>query len=201
MRKTELTTGVLAVLALSFAVKAFIFNGPSAEEAALENIMIRTSIRSYTNEPVSDEQVEKLLRAGMAAPSAANAQPWKFIVIRDKVMLQELADSLSNARIVAGADLAIIVAGDQRKMAEGDLRDYWVDDAAAATENILLAANAMGLGAVWTGIYPRKWIEDPIRKITDMPSYLIPLSMVPIGHPAGVHKPIDKWKSENVIYK
>lgn len=201
MKKTKLTISVLAVLTLLLAVKAFIFTGLSNEEAALENIMTRTSIRSYTNQTISDKQVEILLRAGMAAPSAANAQPWKFIVIRDKEILQELADSLPNARIVAGANLAIIVAGDQRKMAEGDLRDYWIHDASAATENILLAANAMKLGAVWTGIYPRKWIEEPIRKITNLPSYLIPLSMIPIGYPAGVHKPIDKWKPENVIYK
>lgn len=201
MKRQKLLNVVLLVAIVVLVGYHRLFGNPSPEEAVIENIMTRTSVRAYTGEPVSDEQVQTLLRAAMAAPSAANAQPWKFVVVRDKAMRQELGDSLSTARYAAVADVVIIVCGDKRKMAEGDLRDYWIDDASAATENILLAAHGMGLGAVWTGVYPREWIEKPIRQIVDLPSYLVPLSLIPIGHPADSHKPIDKWKSENVIYK
>ena len=113
-------------------------------DIVLENIFARKSVRKFTSEPVSDKQVETLLKAAMAAPSAMNKQPWRFVVVNDKEKLASMAESLPYARLDT-APLAIVVCGDL-----SDYKKFWVDDCSAATENLLLAAEAMGLGAVWT---------------------------------------------------
>ena len=164
------------------------------ETSAFETIHGRTSIRSYTAEYVSDEQVEQLLRAAMAAPSSRNIQPWFFYVIRDAETLSELAESLPFAKMLASAPLAIVVCGDTLKgnPNEEQLKN-WVMDCSAATQNLLLAAQAMGLGAVWTGVYPYADRIKSVRDILDIPNHLIPLNVIPVGHPADKPVPKDKW--------
>ena len=118
-----------------------------SSEVVLNTILKRTSIRSYENKTVEKEKIEKLLRAGMAAPTAMNKQPWHFVVITDKGQLQKLSEANPYAAMAAKAPLAIVVCGDMNKAAEGNAREFWIQDCSAATENILLAATGMELGA------------------------------------------------------
>lgn len=172
----------------------------SSQEPVLECIATRTSIRSFTDQPVEESHIEKILRAGMAAPTAVNKQPWAFVVVKDKVLLQTLADSLPNAKMTAQAAFAIVACGDMSKALEGQAREFWVQDVSAATENMLLAAHSLGLGAVWTGAYPDMQRAATIRKILQIPSHIIPLNVIPMGYPADSPTPKDKWKPENVHY-
>ncbi len=169
-------------------------------EVVINNILKRTSVRSYEDRAVESEKVEKLLRAGMAAPTAVNKQPWHFIVVTDKNQLQKLSEANPNAGMAAKAPLAIVVCGDMDKALEGDAREFWVQDCSAATENILLAATGMGLGAVWTGTYPSKERCAAVADVLRLPDTLIPLNTIVIGYPDTEPTPKDKWKKENVSY-
>lgn len=168
--------------------------GPTAEEAALRNIMTRVSIRKYEQRPVEAEKVEKLLRGGMAAPTSHNRQPWHFVVLSDTAIIRRYAaGSGHHAEMIAQTPLHIFVCGDTTRMSEGAGRDFWVLDASAASENILLAAHAMGLGAVWLSVYPmQKKIEGVSRKL-HLGGELIPLCDICVGYPAESPEPKDKW--------
>lgn len=170
------------------------------EEAILNNIMTRTSVREYQARQVESDKVEKMLRAAMAAPSAVNKQPWHFIVVTDKAQLAAIAEAAPNAQMAAKAPLAIVVCGDMNKALQGGGRDFWVQDASAATENLLLAAHAMGLGAVWTGTYPSKDRCAKIAALLKLPDTIIPLNTIVIGYPAEIQQPKDKWKPANISY-
>lgn len=165
------------------------------------NILSRTSVRIYKNrEPLSDEQIEALLRAAMAAPSACNRQPWLFTVVTDTNLLDELAARLPYAKMLAHAPLAIIPCGDKNRFLEGDDTDLWIQDVSAASENILLAATALGLGAVWTSAFPHPDREAMIHDVLGMPDNLIPLCVIPIGVPAKEQEPRDKWNPDRIHY-
>jgi len=167
-------------------------------QAAIDNIMTRTSIRKYTNETVSKADVEKMLRAGMAAPTAVNKQPWHFVVVTDRAKLKELSGG--RGKMLEQCALAIVVCGNMEKALTGKAQEYWVQDCSAATENILLAAHALGLGAVWTGCYPIEERVANVSKALKLPETIIPLCTIVIGHPAEQPTPKDKWKPENVSY-
>ena len=164
----------------------------------LNSIMTRTSIRKYTDEPVSNTDIETLLRAGMAAPTAANKQPWHFVAVTDKAKLKELA--AGRGGMLEQCALAIVVCGNMEKTMSGKGQDYWIQDCSAATENILLAAHAIGLGAVWTGVYPIDERVAAVSKAVKLPETIVPLCVIAIGHPADSPTPKDKWKPENVAY-
>jgi len=169
------------------------------EDIVLDNILARTSIRSYQDRPVEQDKIEKLLRAGMAAPSAVDKRPWHFIVVTDRQVLDGLAQANPNAGMAARAPLAIVVCGDKTK-ALTRVPDYWVQDASAATENILLAAHGMGLGAVWTGTYP---VTDRVEKVTavlNLPEHIVPFCTIVIGYPEKYQAPKDKWNEANISY-
>ena len=172
----------------------------SDDNGMLETIMTRTSIRQYMDQPVEKEKIEAMLRAGMAAPTAVNAQPWHFVVVSDKAKLGELAAANPRAGMLKSAPLAIVVCGDMTKAMEGKGRQFWIQDCSAATENILLAAHAQGLGAVWTALYPMEERIQPVSEALKLPDTLIPLCTVVIGYPAEQPEPKDKWKPENVSY-
>lgn len=193
---TYLTVSVLGLGLFSCAQK----NGTEASSDAISAIMSRTSIRSYQNKPVEPEKVESLLKAGMAAPTAVNRQPWHFVVVNDTVVLEALAQASPNAGMTAHAPMAIVVCGNMNKALTGNGRDFWIQDASAATENILVAANSLGLGAVWTGIYPDSARVEAVSKVLNLPANLIPLNIIPVGYPAENPAPKDKWKPENVSY-
>jgi nitroreductase len=177
-----------------------IVGGHPEAQAAINNIMTRTSIRQYIDEPVSKADIETMLRAGMAAPTAVNRQPWHFVVINSKEKLAELAGDNPRGGMLKKAPLAIVVCGNMDKALPGQGRGFWVQDCSAATENILLAANAIGLGAVWTGLYPDENHAGAVAKVLKLPETYIPLCTIVIGHPAEQPTPKDKWKPENISY-
>lgn len=172
----------------------------NAEQAVLDNIATRTSIRDYEARPVEKEKIEKMLRAAMAAPTAMNKQPWHFVVVDQRNVLDALAGANPYAKMLKKAPLAIVVCGNTDKMIEGGGRDFWIQDASAATENLLLAAHAMGLGAVWTGAYPSEERCISISKVLSLSDNLIPLNMIVVGYPAEHPQPKQKFKEENISY-
>ena len=172
----------------------------NAEQAVLDNIATRTSIRDYEARPVEKEKIEKMLRAAMAAPTAMNKQPWHFVVVDQRNVLDALAGANPYAKMLKKAPLAIVVCGNTDKMIEGGGRDFWIQDASAATENLLLAAHAMGLGAVWTGAYPSEERCISNSKVLSLPDNLIPLNMIVVGYPAEHPQPKQKFKEENISY-
>lgn len=198
MKVSILLNVLLAIVVVVLAVKTFMAGSSGNTNPAIENMITRTSVRAYEAKAVEDAKVEQMLRAAMSAPTAINKQPWDFVIVDDPAKLKELADSLPNAKMAAGAPLAIVVCGNMQKAIEGEGRDNWIADASAATENLLLAAHSLGLGAVWTGVYPSAHRVDVIRDVLDLPGYVVPLSFVPIGYPAENPQPKDKWKPENV---
>lgn len=170
-------------------------------EVVLENIMTRTSVRAYEKDkPIEKEKVEKLLRAGMAAPTAVNKQPWHFMVLDDRNAIDAYAAVNPNKEKMEQSPLIIVVCGDMTKAMEGEARQFWIQDTSAATENILLAAHAMGLGAVWTALYPSQERVDAAKQVLELPDQIIPLCSVVIGYPAETPEPKDKWQESNVSY-
>jgi len=167
---------------------------------ALENIYSRTSVRSYLDKTVENEKVGQILKAAMSAPTAKNSQPWAFVVVKEKKILKELADALPHAKMCAEASLAIAVCGDLSKALKGEAEDYWIVDTSAATENILLAAHALGLGAVWTGVYPITERVLTVKRVLKLPENVIPLCVIPIGYPDGPRTPKNKWVPGNIHY-
>lgn len=174
-------------------------NSGSKADAVLENIHSRKSVRQFTSDPVSEKQVETLLRAAMAAPTAVNYQPWRFVVVTERAELDEISEILPYAKMLKQAPLAIIVCGETTWMG-GIGNPYWQQDCAAATENLLLAAEALGLGAVWTGVYPNEDLYPKLHDYLNLPANIQPLCCIPVGHPAGKTQPRDKWKPENIHY-
>ena len=169
------------------------------ENQVINNILTRVSVRQFTGEPVTQAQVDTLLRAAMAAPSAVNKQPWAFIVITDKAIIDRIGAELPNTRCQNNAPLAIVLCGDTDKALEGEGRDFWVQDVAAATENLLLAAHSMGLGAVWTGMYPTQR-AGVVQQMLGLPENIIPLAIVPVGYPAEQPAVKDKYNEANIHY-
>lgn len=167
-------------------------------DAAVRAIMTRTSVRAYSDRKVSDATVDTLLRAAMAAPTAMNRQPWQFVVIRDRAILNTIADNCKNISMAREAQLAIAVCGDMSLAIEGDGRDFWVQDCSAATENLLVAAHAAGLGAVWCGIYPIKERISFISGLLHLPENIIPLNIIPIGYPAAPSTPKEKYDAAKI---
>ena len=160
------------------------------EKNAIEIIMARKSVRSYTSRPVEKEKVDIMLKAAMAAPSAVNKQPWAFIVIDDRDVLNKLAEVLPYAKMTAEAPMAIVVCGDLAKSL----------DCSAASENLLLAAEALELGAVWTAIYPEEQRIENVRKVLSLPEHIVPFNLIPIGYPQRNEEAKDKFKQENIHY-
>lgn len=166
--------------------------------AVLDNIHSRKSVRSYTDEPVSAEQVETLLRAAMAAPSGMNMQPWRFVVVTAQATKDKLAGGFN--KMIAKAPVVIVVCGKTAGRLGGENKN-WTADCAAATENLLLAAEALGLGAVWTACYPYEERMKPAIEVLGLPSGVKPYCIIPLGHPAGDDKPKDKWNPDNIHYE
>jgi nitroreductase len=159
----------------------------------IENLFARRSVRKYTAEPVTDEQTKLLLKAGMAAPSASNLKPWHFITVTGRAALDHLAEVHPYGRMLHEAPLAICVVGDP-----GINERFWVQDCSAATENILLAAVGLGLGAVWLGVYPRTDRVEAIRAALKIPTDLPPLCLIAVGHAAETPPPRTQYDPTRV---
>ena len=181
---------------------------PVSEPSALDVIFSRKSVRTYTDQAVSEEQVETLLKAAMAAPTGMNIQPWRFVVVRDQAVKDVLAGPRGG--MIAQAPVVVVVCGETTMMrkpwGEPDAEPVemengnWTADCAAATENLLLAAEAIGLGAVWTACYPYDDRMVPAREVLGLPANVTPYCVVPVGYPGGDDQPKDKWKPENIHY-
>lgn len=167
--------------------------------ASVENIMTRTSVRTYTAEAIDSAALDTILKAGMAAPTAMNRQPWHFEVITSPAVRQALADEFPYCKMMTTAQALIVVCGNKDKFIE-DAPEFWVQDCSAASENILLAAHALGLGAVWTGVYPVQERVDGVSKALLLPDNLIPLNVICIGHPEGDNPAKQKWDPAKVHY-
>jgi Nitroreductase len=164
----------------------------------MKAIMNRRSIRKYTSQEVNDEQVKTLLQAAMCAPSAGNEQPWQFIVIRDRKMLEQVPKYHPYSGMIKQASVAILVCGDTR-LSKYDV-DYWVQDCAAATENLLLAVQALGLGAVWLGVYPRPERIEGLRRLFNIPEEVFPFALVPVGHPVEHKEGQDRYRKDRIHF-
>lgn len=164
------------------------------EDSVLSTIRKRRSIRKYTEQEVTEEQIRQLLEAAMAAPSADNIQPWEFVVVRDPDLKRELARTHPWSDMAADAAVVFVVCGNERAS------HHWVEDASAATENLLLAATALGLGAVWVAIYPTTSREDHVRQALGIPETMRVLCLVPVGHPAESKPPRTKYSESKVHY-
>ena len=156
-------------------------------KAVLENIAERKSVRSYQDKNVEEEKIEAMVKAGMAAPSGMDRRPWEFVVVTERAILDSMATKLPYAKMLAKAPLAIVVCGDSTRSS------YWYVDCSAATQNVLLAAEALGLGAVWTAAYPYEDRIDAVRQYTGLPENIVPLCVIPIGYPDGPQKVKDKF--------
>ncbi len=161
----------------------------------LDAIHTRRSIRTYVDQPVPEDLVPKLLAAAMQAPSARNQQPWQFVVIDDRAILAKIPPFMPNAAMAGKAPLAILVCGD---LSLEESEGYWVVDCAAAVENMLLAAHALGLGAVWCGVYPRDRRMDGLRQLIGLPKNVIAHSLVVLGYAAEQVPAEDRYRPERV---
>lgn len=189
---------ILATLITMVSVSGFAQEKQDCGQAALEIIHSRKSVRSYTDEAVTAGQVETILKAAMAAPSGMNLQPWRFVVVTEQATKDILASGFN--KMIAKAPVVIVVCGKTTNKMGGENRN-WTADCAAATENLLLAAEALGLGAVWTACYPYDERMNPAIEALQLPDNVKPYCIVPVGHPAGNDKPKDKWKPDNIHYE
>jgi nitroreductase len=161
----------------------------------LQWIMRRRSIRKYTHEPVSDEQIQFLLQAAMAAPSANDVRPWSFVVVRDAQKRRALAAIKEWAFMCAQAPVVFAVLGNP------DLSDHWVEDCSAAAENLLLAAPGLGLGGVWVAIYPRTAYEKQVRTLLNIPANWRVLCLLAVGHPAETKPARTRYEANKVYFE
>jgi nitroreductase len=166
--------------------------------AVLDCIFARKSVRHFTGSPASRDELELLMKAAMAAPTARNMQPWSFAGVLDPVILKNLAEGLPYAKMLPQAGSAVVVCGDMDKRSPGSNLELWVQDCSAATQNLLLAAESLGLGAVWTACYPYEARYRWVRKVLGLPAHIMPFSVVPVGHPSGEDVAKDKFRPENI---
>jgi len=162
---------------------------------AYEAIMTRRSIRAYTAEPVGEGLIKELLAAAMNAPSASNRQPWHFVAITERQQLDALTAILPYGQMLKQAPLAIVVCGDRERQ---PMDGYWVQDCSAATQNILLAAHARELGAVWLGVYPREERIQKLSRLLGLPEHVTPMAVLSIGHPAEHKGPADRYDETRI---
>jgi len=162
---------------------------------AIEAVMTRRSIRKYTDRPVADETITLLLRAAMAAPSAGNQQPWHFVVIRDRAKLESISTGLQYGAMARDAQLAVLICGDTSLEKHPG---FWVQDCAAATQNLLIAAHALGLGAVWVGTFPREDRVAHMRSLCAVPEHLVPFSVVVVAYPDEQPAQADRFDQSRV---
>ncbi len=156
----------------------------------MEAILKRRSIRRFTQQPIAKEDIHSLLRATMMAPTARNCQEWEFVVVRNKDTFKKMMHVHPYAHMLEQADCALVVCGNtQREHAPG----YWMADCGAATENILLAATALGIGSVWLGVYPNEERMNGLAQILGLPDYVKPLNIIALGYPDEKKEDVDRF--------
>lgn len=161
---------------------------------AIEAIMSRRSIRRYTDKKIPEEVITTLLKAAMNAPSAHNRQPWHFIVVDNRETLTKITEYHQYSKMLEGASHSIVVLGDNNIQET----DFWIHDCSAATENILIAANALGLGAVWLGVHPNNSLIEETKKLFNIPNHVTPLGIISLGYPEETKPPRENYNSDRV---
>lgn len=168
----------------------------------LQNIMTRTSDRMFNpGKEVGEEELQTIVAAGMAAPTAVNRQPWQFVVVTNRDLLKQMATALPYCHCANEAPAAIVVCGDKARFLEGTDSELWVQDVSAASENILLAAHALGIGSVWTCLYPHKDRMSSVSEILNLPPDFVPFNVIPLGYVTKAHTPINKWNPAAISYR
>ncbi|NBC83897.1 MAG: nitroreductase family protein [Bacteroidetes bacterium] len=161
----------------------------------MQSLLTRRSIRKYTSQLIEKDKLNRILRAAMYAPSAVNKQPWHFIVVDDVSLKNKVRELHKNAGMVADAPVSVVVCGDENQAHD---RVFWTADCAAATMNILLAAHALGLGAVWCGIYPREQRMTGFAELLNLPGHIKPYSIIPIGYPAEQKTTTERFNANRI---
>ncbi len=164
----------------------------------LDAILTRRSIRKYSNQPVTDDQIKVLLESAMYAPSAVNKQPWHFIVFRDKSVIKAVTEKHPNASMLTDASAGILVCWDENLQHD---KGYGPVDCSAATQNILLATHSMGIGSVWVGIYPREQRMEFISEIFKLPPNIKGFSIVSLGYPAETKMQPQRFNVHRIHYE
>lgn len=207
-RVPTLLLAIAAVLLMATSCK----ESKPAQKGALEVIKARTSIRSFTGEKLTAEQINTLLDAAMAAPTASDIRPWRFVVLTEDEAKLGLYEREHHRKMVSEAGAVIVVCGETTRMVRprGAAEDapleetpvrYWFEDCSAATENLLLAATAMDLGAVWLSCYPNENSVNRVKEYLGLPANVVPLAIVPVGVPAENPEPKAKWDESNIHYE
>lgn len=200
MRYIYLVCTICAVLFIQSCAPKAVSEPIDKTLVVMENIFARKSVRAYKADAngnpmqISKDTLEQIVKAGMAAPTGKNKQPWEFFVLDNREPMAKLAEQLPYAKMLSSASAAIVVVGNP------EVSDYWYLDCSAAAENILLAIESMGLGGVWTAGYPYEDRMSNIKDALNIPDPYLPLCLIPIGYPAKEEKPKDKWKPEKVHY-
>lgn len=161
----------------------------------LKAIFSRRSIRKYSGQTIPYDYLEMILKAAMQAPSARNKQPWHFIVVMDRSVLKELSIAHPYGRMLEDASAAIIVCGDRELE---DMESYLLQNCSAATQNLLLAAHDLGLGAVWLGVHPREKRIRALQEILSIPGHILPVSMISLGYPGEEKGETDRFLADRV---
>lgn len=164
---------------------------------SLTCIFTRRSIRKYSGQPITDDQLHTILRAGFSAPTAMNTRPWQFIVIRDKAKLEAITKIHPYSKMLPSAGCGILVCGDT---VMNDNLYYLTEDCSAAIENMLLAAHALGLGAVWLGVHPRDERVAAMRELMELPEGIWPIGLMAVGVPAETREAPDRYEENKVHY-
>lgn len=176
-----------------------IYNSGGKQMDALKTILERRSVRDYTDKQVPDEVIENLLRAGMYAPSAMNSQPWEFIVIRAPEKMKAASRLGTYWKMLKDAPVGILVMANLKGY-KASAKEFFMQDCSAAAENILLAAEAQGLGGVWLGLYPKEAMMQGLRELFGIPENVIPFALLSIGYPAKKPKPHNEFRADKVHY-
>jgi nitroreductase len=157
----------------------------------------RRSIRKYTSKEVPDEKLLEFVKAGMNAPSAGNQQPWRFVIVTERSLLDKIPGVHPYAEMLKEAPAAILVCGD---LGLESHKGYWVQDCSACTENILLEIADQGFGGVWLGVYPREDRVEGLRKLFNIPENIVPLSLIAVGYPAEQKPPRNEFDKSRIRY-
>lgn len=209
MKNISLFLAVAAMLVLSACGSKKDTEEVKVDNAAvvMENILNRKSVRSYTSQPIGRDTIQNILRAAMAAPSGMDKRPWSFVILNDKTDFDNIFAKNMNLRKFKEAAVVIVVCADttmpKRDNYEGDRvpNRIWRDDMGACTENLLLAVEAYGLGAVWTACYPYQDRMSSVKAALQLPAEVVPYCIIPIGHHDGTAEPKEKWDEYRIHYE
>ncbi|MBQ2598669.1 MAG: nitroreductase family protein [Bacteroidales bacterium] len=200
-----------AILVSSCGKKEAAAPSAGVDNETIRTIMSRKSVRSFTDQPIPAEYMETMLKAAMAAPTGSNIQPWHFVVLTDKSQYEKVFENNFNMRIFNSAAAVVVFCADTtvtrppRNNPDGEPvtrpSGTWRDDLGACTENFLLAAESLGLGAVWTAGYPYSDRYASMKRELGIPDPILPYCAVAVGYPAGDEQPKDKWKPERIHYE